>query len=312
MTLVTAWMPWRHDVDLLVPAGTSTRLDWIQCGFKKPSAYGNNFRQISTKCCSSPDFVILVLNEYFMTRTIWYIHHFHPLYIVVGLNWGTTWVKLTLRGRGEFGNHIFFHMNLSGLQKSTDCSPKFPSNKWRIHSFFWRELLAFQSEMCWSVVYDMREKLGPCEHFFFILVNRMQTNSTSAVAWPKPARQVGPPRRGWAYQDRRHLQGDLGALPLHSPPRMRAEPRTPFHPGLLPHGRHRHPKTYERPRLHSLIRRWITAQLTDMYLHRKRLYFGSRFQQDCLSLNANSLNTISPASLEIVPTNGTIQFQSWP
>jgi hypothetical protein len=25
--------PWR-DVDLLVPAGTSTRLDWIQCGFK--------------------------------------------------------------------------------------------------------------------------------------------------------------------------------------------------------------------------------------------------------------------------------------
>jgi hypothetical protein len=28
------WMPWRRNVDLLVPAGTSTRLDWIQCGFK--------------------------------------------------------------------------------------------------------------------------------------------------------------------------------------------------------------------------------------------------------------------------------------
>jgi hypothetical protein len=34
MTLVTAWMPWQRNVDLLVPAGTSTRLDWIQCGFK--------------------------------------------------------------------------------------------------------------------------------------------------------------------------------------------------------------------------------------------------------------------------------------
>jgi hypothetical protein len=34
MTLVTAWMPWRRNVGLLVPAGTSTRLDWIQCGFK--------------------------------------------------------------------------------------------------------------------------------------------------------------------------------------------------------------------------------------------------------------------------------------
>jgi hypothetical protein len=37
MTLVTAWMPWRHNVDLLVPVravGTSTHLNWIQCGFK--------------------------------------------------------------------------------------------------------------------------------------------------------------------------------------------------------------------------------------------------------------------------------------
>jgi hypothetical protein len=34
MTLVTARMPWRHNVDLLVPAGSSTWLDWIQCGFK--------------------------------------------------------------------------------------------------------------------------------------------------------------------------------------------------------------------------------------------------------------------------------------
>jgi hypothetical protein len=34
MTLVPAWMPWRRNMDLLVPAGTSTRLDWIQCGFK--------------------------------------------------------------------------------------------------------------------------------------------------------------------------------------------------------------------------------------------------------------------------------------
>jgi hypothetical protein len=33
MTLVMAWMLWRRDMDLLVPAGTSTRLDWIQCGF---------------------------------------------------------------------------------------------------------------------------------------------------------------------------------------------------------------------------------------------------------------------------------------
>jgi hypothetical protein len=29
-TLVMAWMPWRHNVDLLVTAGTSTQLDWIQ------------------------------------------------------------------------------------------------------------------------------------------------------------------------------------------------------------------------------------------------------------------------------------------
>jgi hypothetical protein len=34
MTLVTAWMSWRRNVDLLVLAGTSTRLDWIKCGFK--------------------------------------------------------------------------------------------------------------------------------------------------------------------------------------------------------------------------------------------------------------------------------------
>jgi transposase len=33
MTLFAAWMPWRRNVDLLVPAGTSTRLNWIQCGF---------------------------------------------------------------------------------------------------------------------------------------------------------------------------------------------------------------------------------------------------------------------------------------
>jgi hypothetical protein len=42
MTLVTAWMPWRRDVDLLVSAGTSTRLDWIQCGFK-PAAHEATF-----------------------------------------------------------------------------------------------------------------------------------------------------------------------------------------------------------------------------------------------------------------------------
>jgi hypothetical protein len=35
--------------------------------------------------------------------------------------------------------------------------------------------------------------------FFFLLVNRMQTNSTSAVAWPKPARQVGGARFGYVY-----------------------------------------------------------------------------------------------------------------
>jgi hypothetical protein len=35
MTLVTAWMLWRRNVDLLVSAGTSTRLDWIQCGFNR-------------------------------------------------------------------------------------------------------------------------------------------------------------------------------------------------------------------------------------------------------------------------------------
>jgi hypothetical protein len=29
MTLFMAWMPWRHNMDLLVPAGTSTRLNWI-------------------------------------------------------------------------------------------------------------------------------------------------------------------------------------------------------------------------------------------------------------------------------------------
>jgi hypothetical protein len=36
MTLVTAWMPQR---DLLVPAGTGTWLDWIQCGFKWTNDY---------------------------------------------------------------------------------------------------------------------------------------------------------------------------------------------------------------------------------------------------------------------------------
>jgi hypothetical protein len=34
MTLVTAWMPWRRNVNLLVLAGTSTHLNWIECGFK--------------------------------------------------------------------------------------------------------------------------------------------------------------------------------------------------------------------------------------------------------------------------------------
>jgi hypothetical protein len=50
---------------------------------------------------------------------------------------------------------------------------------------------------------------------FFLkkLVNHMQTDSTSAVAWPKLAKQVGPPRRGRADQDRRYHQGDLGAWP---------------------------------------------------------------------------------------------------
>jgi hypothetical protein len=37
ITLVTAWMPgrkwWRLHVDLLVPAGTGTGLNWIQCDF---------------------------------------------------------------------------------------------------------------------------------------------------------------------------------------------------------------------------------------------------------------------------------------
>jgi hypothetical protein len=36
MTLVTVWMPWCN-VDLLVPAGTSTHLNWIQCGFNPSS-----------------------------------------------------------------------------------------------------------------------------------------------------------------------------------------------------------------------------------------------------------------------------------
>jgi hypothetical protein len=74
-------------------------------------------------------------------------------------------------------------------------------------------------------------KLCKMYRCFFLLVNRLQTNSASAVAWPEPARQIGPTRRWRVYQDRRHHQGDLGALPLHTPPRMRAEPRTPFHPG---------------------------------------------------------------------------------
>jgi hypothetical protein len=43
MTLVMAWMLWRRNVDLLVPAGTSTRLDWIQCGF-------------NVKCWGAPSF----------------------------------------------------------------------------------------------------------------------------------------------------------------------------------------------------------------------------------------------------------------
>jgi hypothetical protein len=33
MNLVTAWMLWWRNVDLLVPAGTNTLLNWIQCGF---------------------------------------------------------------------------------------------------------------------------------------------------------------------------------------------------------------------------------------------------------------------------------------
>jgi hypothetical protein len=28
-----AWMPWRRNMDFLVPAGTSTWLDWMQCDF---------------------------------------------------------------------------------------------------------------------------------------------------------------------------------------------------------------------------------------------------------------------------------------
>jgi hypothetical protein len=34
ITLVTTWIPWRRNVDLLVLAGTSTHLNWIHCGFK--------------------------------------------------------------------------------------------------------------------------------------------------------------------------------------------------------------------------------------------------------------------------------------
>jgi hypothetical protein len=33
MTQITAWMPWWCNMNLLVPAGTSTQLNWIQCGF---------------------------------------------------------------------------------------------------------------------------------------------------------------------------------------------------------------------------------------------------------------------------------------
>jgi hypothetical protein len=38
MTLFTACMPRRRNMDLLVPMGTSTRLNWIQCGFKHVKA----------------------------------------------------------------------------------------------------------------------------------------------------------------------------------------------------------------------------------------------------------------------------------
>jgi hypothetical protein len=34
MTLCTAWMPWWRNLDLLVLAGTSTRLNWTQCGVR--------------------------------------------------------------------------------------------------------------------------------------------------------------------------------------------------------------------------------------------------------------------------------------
>jgi hypothetical protein len=41
------WMPWRCDVDLLVPAGTSTRLDWIQCGFNTAQTMLNAYGYIT-------------------------------------------------------------------------------------------------------------------------------------------------------------------------------------------------------------------------------------------------------------------------
>jgi hypothetical protein len=49
MTLVTARMPWRRNVDLLVPAGTSTHLNWIKCGFKIENSRCTSRQSIETR-----------------------------------------------------------------------------------------------------------------------------------------------------------------------------------------------------------------------------------------------------------------------
>jgi hypothetical protein len=55
--MVMAWMLWRHNVDLQVPAGTSTRLHWTQCCFSLKSVvhfweeinYGPVHKQITSQ-----------------------------------------------------------------------------------------------------------------------------------------------------------------------------------------------------------------------------------------------------------------------
>jgi hypothetical protein len=106
MTLVTAWIPWRRDVDLLVPAGTSTRLDWIQCGFNL------TYVDVVTSCrrfLRTKSFISFLLDTTTVMESAWLqeqrnrLQHLHlrtrldlPIQSV---NWKASWQQCSLRGQ---------------------------------------------------------------------------------------------------------------------------------------------------------------------------------------------------------------------